>query len=181
VACSPERAQDAAKVAGWAACAVGAAEMLMGLAGLTGTASGMAHIFLGWGLSRFTSRAAAVALLLEASSSFFVALSAAGLEYWLVNLLPSALVMILGALGLRSAAVYHRVVDSRTLMGNVLKKGFIAAAYSGVVLFIASFLNHGVTSELDKLLVLGPAYLALTAGLAGWLPFTQGIPFTSSR
>lgn len=190
MSCSPEHSRDAAKVAGWTACALGAIELIMGLAGLAGTASGMVHICLGWGLAHFTSRAAAVALLLEASISFFVALSVAGLGHWVVNLLPCALIMIVGLLGLRSAAGYHRAVGSRVLLGNVLKKGSIASGYSTVVLFIVCIVVRHVTdsertnqdqfSELEKVLILGPAYLALAAGLAGWLPFTKGLPFTES-
>jgi len=180
------QARASARQTAAACCALGALQVLAGLAGFPGIFSGVAHLFLGYAVLKHASRSAAVALFAEASLSFFVGLTSGtlgGKDF--LNLVPAVAIMVIGLQAIRSTYAYHRHMGSRAAPGNVFKKSSAAAAYVFLTHFLLILGGWLAGLPLDPwhpvlvaFVLYAPTLTVLAAALEGVLPLTRGLPFT---
>jgi len=168
---------------------VGALEVIIGCLGFVGLFSGATHILLGYGIGRYRSRAAAIALFCEASGSFFIAVltgANAGVRD-MVEIAPSILIAVCAAQATRAAFVHHALIGSQVQVGNVIRKSAAAACYALFVYVLASVIILAIGLPMDEehvrtlaVLTALPTLLTAAAALSGYLPFTKGRPFTTA-
>ncbi|MCX5795758.1 MAG: hypothetical protein NTY77_09715 [Elusimicrobia bacterium] len=168
---------------------IGALEFILGCLGFPGLFSGMAHIFLGYGLGRYRSRAAAIALFWEASGSFFIVMMTspeAGMRN-MAALTPSLLVAVCAVQATRAAFAYHSLIGSQIQTANLIRKGVAAVCYalfayalvSIIVIFCGLPMDEEHVQALAVITCL-PTLLTAAAALTGRLPLTKDRPFTTA-
>ena len=147
----------------------------------------MVHIFLGYSLGRYRSRAAAITLFWEASGSFFIVMMTspdAGMQD-VAALTPSLLVATCAVQATRAAFAYHSRIGSQIQTANVIRKSVAALCYALFVYALASIIVIFCGLPMDEehvqtlaVITFLPTLLTAAAALTGHLPLTQGRPFT---